>query len=540
MPRIRRWIPAAIAVSLILTAVPVAASAAPSTGSLQVHVTRAGVPVEHAAVNIHYAERPDEDGFVEYRGTNAGGNATYDSIAATSYIVSADVDGWRHGGGGSLRPDTAETVQVVAGGVAFVHIDFPATGTITGRITIDAGLSAGYHPVIVSAYMADEYGRLSYVAHGGNNVHDDTFIIRDVPMGEVYLRASSFAEEELDLIEPSYGDGTAGWWDAESVEVVAGRTTSGVEFTLHAGAGPNVVRIGGADRFEMAANVSKAGIDADTVAEGVPVVFIASGLNYPDALSAGPLAAAYGPLLLVTPTSLPDPTRIELERLDPEQIVIVGGPNSVGPTVEALLETMADSVMRISGADRYAVSRELAAIGFSDGTEFAIVATGANFPDALAAGSYAGAMGAPVILVNGPAGSVDTATLDLIDELGVRSILIVGGPNSVPPSIAAQLVAADSVDIVRRATGADRYVAAAAIGGFHETSVDRIFLANGGGFADALAGTWLAARMGAPIALVQRDCFPANYYRPDRLGTIYVLGGPNSIAEGTVSGFPNC
>src|SRR5690606_35269223 len=61
-----------------------------------------------------------------------------------------------------------------------------------------------------------------------------------------------------------------------------------------------VHRLAGADRFETAIRIS------ERFSPGVPVVYIATGLNYPDALSASALAGAQGgPLLLVQPTTVP-------------------------------------------------------------------------------------------------------------------------------------------------------------------------------------------------------------------------------------------
>jgi putative cell wall-binding protein len=86
-----------------------------------------------------------------------------------------------------------------------------------------------------------------------------------------------------------------------------------------------VTRLGGADRYATAAAISKA-----TFAAGVPVVYIATGQNFPDAL-AGAAAAGYkgGPLLLVLTDSLPASTAAELARLKPARIVVLGSTSVV-------------------------------------------------------------------------------------------------------------------------------------------------------------------------------------------------------------------
>src|SRR5690606_18161461 len=63
-------------------------------------------------------------------------------------------------------------------------------------------------------------------------------------------------------------------------------------------------RIGGADRFATAAQISSGFFEP-----GVPVVYVTSGMNFPDALAGGPAAASGGgPVLLVRPGSIPDAT----------------------------------------------------------------------------------------------------------------------------------------------------------------------------------------------------------------------------------------
>lgn len=437
--------------------------------------------------------------------------------------------------GSELRPDMSEAVYVSAGATSYAIVSFPEFGSVSGRVTTDPATPPGSRRWEVTAYAPDRFGRLTSVGSGSSSIHNDSFQILDVPAGEIYLRATP-VDADYGLYDPSWGIGVTSWADAQPVVVEPQTMTRDIELRLPTRGPIDVERLGGEDRFDMAANVSRAAVSDSEVGDGVPVVFVANGLNFPDALSAGPVAAQYGPLLLTTPSSLPASTRAEIERLKPEQIVIVGGPNSVGRDVESELGALAAEVTRVSGPDRYEVSRALARLGFPDGSELAVLATGANFPDALAAGSYAGSMGAPVVLINGPTGTLDAATLTLLDELGVRSVLIVGGPNSVPLSVTTQLEAIRSIEIINRATGEDRYVAALEVPKFHAFS-HRVFYANGAGFADALAGSWYAARLQAPIILAHFDCVPSEISP----GTsVTVLGGPNSISNALLTGFPVC
>ena len=90
---------------------------------------------------------------------------------------------------------------------------------------------------------------------------------------------------------------------------------------------PKATRIGGADRYIVAAATS-----ASTFAAGAPIAYIATGGAFPDALAAGPVGGHRGgPVLLTRTDQLVTPTINELKRLKPQRIVILGGPASSPP-----------------------------------------------------------------------------------------------------------------------------------------------------------------------------------------------------------------
>lgn len=176
---------------------------------------------------------------------------------------------------------------------------------------------------------------------------------------------------------------------------------------------PGTTRLQGADRYETAV------VTSQRYAPGVPVVFVATGANFPDALSAAAAAAKLGgPLLLTMPGSLPSTVAAELDRLDPGQIYLLGGTGAISSAVESAISAYGP-VTRLGGADRYATGLRITSEAFTS-APMVVIATGRNFPDALAATGLAGSQGAPVILVDGPAGAVPTATLQLIADLARR------------------------------------------------------------------------------------------------------------------------
>lgn len=291
-------------------------------------------------------------------------------------------------------------------------------------------------------------------------------------------------------------------------------------------------RFAGPDRYATAVDVSRAFHEP-----GVPVVYVARGDLFPDALSAGPAAAlAGGPVLLVRPNAIPAVVADELERLGPERIVVVGAQPSVSDAVfDALAAYHAGGgITRLAGADRYATSAAVSRDHFDPGGAV-YVATGEVFPDALAAGPAAARERGPVLLVR--QSRIPDVVAEELERLSPWRIVIVGGRPSVSDEVASALdaYASDGVD---RLAGADRYETAIRVA---ETFGDpaTAFLATGRTFPDALAAGAPAGRMGAPVLLAAGDRVPMLGTVEQALGrlapgTVHFVGGTPSILNSTV------
>ncbi|MEU4016335.1 cell wall-binding repeat-containing protein [Microbacterium sp. NPDC028030] len=283
-----------------------------------------------------------------------------------------------------------------------------------------------------------------------------------------------------------------------------------------------VSRLAGKDRYDTAIAVSK------KYAAGTDAVFVATGANFPDALSAAAAAARLGAPLLLTPgTTLPAAVRTEITRLSPATIFIAGSEGAVGAGVERALTAIAP-VERLGGASRYETGNALVRRVFPGATH-AFIATGRTFPDALAATGAAGATSAPVILVDGAAASLPTDTRDLLDALGVSAVTIVGGAGAVSPGIEAEL--ANAYD-VQRLGGAGRFDTAALINDsfFSAGSAPAAFLATGQNFPDALAGAALAGRTKSPVYVTNAACVPESAHL-----SLQRLGAPSTVVLGGVA-----
>ncbi|WP_285113900.1 cell wall-binding repeat-containing protein [Leifsonia sp. fls2-241-R2A-40a] len=284
-------------------------------------------------------------------------------------------------------------------------------------------------------------------------------------------------------------------------------------------------RIAGSDRFDTSVAIAKQAYPATA-----DTVYVATGLNYPDALSAGPAAAKEKAPLLLTGPTLPESVRAEIASLHPRHIVIVGGLSAVPAAVETALAKLAP-VERIAGSDRFDTSRRLASKAFGSAIPAAFVATGTNFPDALAAGAAAGAQGAPVLLVNGGWGAVDAGTAAFLTEAGTKTVKLVGGTTVVSPGVQASL-GKQGISVTRLA-GSDRFETAEVVGNTSFPTYTQAYVASGLGFPDALAGSALAAAKGAPLFTVNGSCVPRSVLRDlvaKNVQRAWLLGGKSVLA----------
>ncbi len=220
-------------------------------------------------------------------------------------------------------------------------------------------------------------------------------------------------------------------------------------------------RLSGSDRVDTAARVAE-----ETFPSGAPAAVLVSADAYADAVSGTGLAGVVrGPVLLTWRDRLPDRTRHTVEQLGVQTVHVIGGPSAVAPAVLDALPAGVE-VERISADDRYgtaaAVARALAGtapVGELDGRPTALLATGADFPDALAAGPLAYRMHLPVLLTRPDA--VPAATGEVVRELGVERVLLLGGSAAVSPAVEEQLRASGLQ--VERLAGQDRAQTAAAV-----------------------------------------------------------------------------
>ncbi|WP_162255964.1 cell wall-binding repeat-containing protein [Leifsonia sp. Root227] len=295
-------------------------------------------------------------------------------------------------------------------------------------------------------------------------------------------------------------------------------------------------RLAGADRFATAVAVS-----ASAYPDSAPVVYLTSGVNFPDALSAGPVAATQGgPVLLTKWDQVPAVTTAELKRLSPKKIVLVGGTSALAPSVEKKMMSLAPQVVRVAGADRYDTSRRLAEATFTSPVSTVYLATGKDYPDALSAGAAAGTVGGPVLLVDGDADRLDAATQATVKKLAPGKLVVAGGPTAVSDGVLAN--AMSIVPVASRVAGSDRFETSAAIGSTFG-SATHAYLASGWNYPDALVGSALAGKNGQPLYVIMPTCQPAGMVLGERelgITELTIIGGTHTIRDTAISTHDGC
>lgn len=198
--------------------------------------------------------------------------------------------------------------------------------------------------------------------------------------------------------------------------------------------GAEMTRVAGEERYETAAEVARERFDTDDV----DTVYVASGGQFADSLTAGPLAGLQNdPILLSKPGHLPLATAAALEELDPEHIVVLGGPVAIGEQVYTELGAYADTIERLHGEDRYdtatVVAERIAP------SEEVFVASGEVFPDALSGASLAGLRQAPLLLTKQD--HLPGATGTALQEREPQQITVYGGPVAVSDTVLDEIEA---------------------------------------------------------------------------------------------------
>lgn len=295
---------------------------------------------------------------------------------------------------------------------------------------------------------------------------------------------------------------------------------------------PGSNRIAGDDRYLTAVKGSGKAFPV-----GADTVVVATGANWPDALGGSALAGAVGgPLLLTKPTELPADVSDEIERLGASTVYILGGLSAVSAPVATALDAIPGvaQVIRLEGADRYATARKVADTVIDiEGAAYsgdAFVATGSNFPDALAASPLAAWAVRPILLADPRTGAVSRPA-------EVTGVTILGGEGAVSAGVEVALNAALGDANVDRIGGANRYETGAKIAAYGAglgMSWNGLGVATGKNFPDGLSGGAMLGALGTVMLLTPPDTLApeaksALEDHAAEIDGVFILGGNAAI-----------
>lgn len=188
-----------------------------------------------------------------------------------------------------------------------------------------------------------------------------------------------------------------------------------------------ITRIEGKNRYETSAKINEV--------SGKNTFVIASGENYPDALSAGSYAESKNAgILLSRQKSLPNSVKNLLSSTDNKSPVLIGGEAALSASIANELQRLGQKPSRIYGSNRYETAVSLAKSSPSD---VIFIASGENFPDALAASSLASEYKAPILLSGKD--RLPSSVENYLKSNPPKEVILLGGESALSKNIESQL-----------------------------------------------------------------------------------------------------
>jgi putative cell wall-binding protein len=401
-----------------------------------------GKPIAAAKVTLYYAntERNKANGKTSdtvvalpgingFKPNNNQNPQTSDTKGAYGFMVFPNTDYYIVAFKDGYETYTSPTVSV---GQDIVHWDFKMTTPVTGVNRL-----AGQNQVdtALAIAKANYTGTLSNVVLATANNYPDALagsVLAYKLNAPILLVGSSEADQAkvLDYMKANLNP-------SGNVYILGGAAvvSANMEAKIKADGFSQITRLGGTDRYETCAKIA----DQLQVQSGAPVI-LAYGENYPDALSISSVASEMQyPILLVQKDGLSDVIRNEIATIKPSKVFIIGGEGVISSAVESQVEQITSldktNVIRIAGQDRYDTSLAVAQY-FNLAGQSICIATGNNFPDALAGSVYAANHNTSIILADG---SLTDQVVNFLKSKKLTGATIFGGGAVVSQGIEQQL-----------------------------------------------------------------------------------------------------
>lgn len=262
---------------------------------------------------------------------------------------------------------------------------------------------------------------------------------------------------------------------------------------------PQVVELGGADRYET---VAKEALYAYSKSD---LVIVASGAGWADSIAAAGLAGALDcPILLTAPSYVPDVTRSAIRSLNPSHIVLLGSEAVADGNVYSELKVLSGSIERVSGPDRFATQMSIFQYGQQRGLwtgDTAVVVSATGYADALAVSPISFKLRAPIFFCDW-SGDLPAAQRSALSALGKKNYILTGSTAVTASSVERWL--ADLGD-VQRLGGSDRYSTSFEIAKYAVSKLgftwNGLAFASGQGPYDSLGGGVVQGRSNTVLLL---------------------------------------
>lgn len=197
-------------------------------------------------------------------------------------------------------------------------------------------------------------------------------------------------------------------------------------------------RLGGLNRYETANKIAERVVSLSSgTYDGA--AFVCTGEDFPDALAAAPIAAANGwPIYLTQAAVLTPSTKTAMQSNTATHGYVIGGTGAVSAAVEAELDAVFIDFSRIGGANRYDTAAKLATKAFEGmGMLWSrpALATGLDFPDALAGGVLQGSDYSVLLLTRGTTLAPEAAAALTANRKMIYELRYLGGDGVLSPGV---------------------------------------------------------------------------------------------------------
>ena len=304
-------------------------------------------------------------------------------------------------------------------------------------------------------------------------------------------------------------------------------------------------RLYGLDRYQTSTAIANQFSN-----QTVDNVVLASGNDFPDALSASVLAHKLNaPILLVdshTQTSSDALEYIGAHLKANGTIYIIGGQVIIGPDFDGNLTQKGYNVKRLGGVDRYDTDRLTVAALNSEVGGTVFIASGEDFPDALSISSFASNSNSPILLVK--SNSISLESQDYLRSQQPTQIYISGGTAVVSGDVENKIKSLVPNAQITRFAGQTRFDTASLAYNKFAMTPQKVYVASGLNYPDALAGTVLASLNGDPILLIAPStpllpnsiaAYLSQLYTNGVSPSVTALGGTSVVPDEVVDNVAN-